>query len=110
MYGYGMENIGFSLVGFSFLFTINQKSHIATLFDHLDPGNVMVPLTMLLTIHYANDSTSGITRQTVMLHLILIVIDLKNAVVPLMMPSVSHNSNTDITLPKRSFCTFFQSS
>ena len=55
----------------------------------------MMTLTTLLASCDANISANGVINQKVMLHHILIAIDLRNAVVPLMTALASHDTDAN---------------
>ena len=55
-----------------FIWSHDEKSHVAPHFNHLEPRNAMVPLTTLFS-----SCGNGVSDQKVMLHIILIVIDLR---------------------------------
>ena len=72
--------------------------------------NTVVLLTMPLTSHDADNSAKCQMTEKSQVAYLFDHLEISNAVVLLMMPSVSCNANAGITGPKKSFGIFFQSS
>ena len=64
----------------------DSKKSCCTSFYHIDPRNAVVPLIMLLASCNADASTNTDTLPKNLWHIISIVIDLRNTVVPLITP------------------------
>ena len=64
-----------------------------------------MPLTTLLASCDDSTGASGVIEQTVMLHLIVVTVDLRNANLPLVMstPMASHEQKNHVVLPFNCF-------
>ena len=90
--------------------TSHDQRHVASHFDSIDLGNVIVPLMMLLEWCDAGDSTNIINwpKSHVTPH--FSCLDLRNAVVPLTIPLASYSTKASSnygTWLKKSCCTSF---
>ena len=73
----------------------DQKNHFAPHFTYLDPRSASVPLTMLLASFNPDAIVTGISDPKVMVHVISVVIDLRTAMVALMTPLASHDTDAN---------------
>ena len=73
----------------------DQKSHIKPHLNHLDVRNAVVPLATLLALCDAYTSFSCDFDQKVILPFMSLVIGLRHAVVPLIMPFASYDTDTN---------------